>query len=75
MSTEPPNVNVPLDNEMHALLDKFAKEESKPLPAMAASLIKEAMDMRTEDIILSDYAETRLKHIKTWHSHEEAWGS
>ena len=72
------NINVSLDNETHHLLDKLAKEESKSSAIMAASLIKEAIDARTEDartedMLLSNHAETRLKNVKNWHSHDEAW--
>ena len=67
------NITVSIDDETHHLLDKFAEAENKPLAIMAASLIKEAIDARTEDAILSHHAETRLKNVETWHSHEEAW--
>ena len=74
MNIENPHINIPLDNETHDLLNKFAKEESKTVTIMAASLIREAIDMRAEDLALSNYAEERLNNIKTWHSHEEVWG-
>ncbi len=73
MTIENLNINVSLDDGTYHILDKFAEAESKTSAIMAASLIKEAIDARNEDAILSHHAETRLKNVETWHSHEEAW--
>ena len=73
MTIEDLNINVQIDNETHHLLNQFAEAENKPSAIMAASLIKEAIDARNEDMMLSHHAEARLENVKTWHSHEEAW--
>ncbi len=73
MTTTHPRIQVTLDAQINGLLSALAKRQQLSKSALAADLIREALELR-EDAALSALADTRLKQTKRWVSHEDAWG-
>ena len=61
-----------LDMETSNLLSNVAAQTKRSLSAMAAELIREALELH-EDQLLSKHGDERVKETKRWLSHEEAW--
>jgi|JI7StandDraft_1071085.scaffolds.fasta_scaffold356125_1 hypothetical protein len=69
-----PRIQVTLDEQSSGLLSVLAAERHVSKSAMAALLIREALELE-EDKALSALSERRLKQTKGWVSHADAWGS
>ena len=69
-----PRIQVTLDEQSSGLLSVLAEVRHVSKSAMAALLIREALELE-EDKALSALSERRLKQTKGWVSHADAWGS
>ena len=69
-----PRIQVTLDEQSSGLLSVLAAERHVSKSAMAALLIREALELE-EDKALSALSERRLEQTKGWVSHADAWGS
>lgn len=69
-----PRIQVTLDEQSSGLLSVLAAERHVSKSAMAALLIREALELE-EDKALSALSERRLKQTKGWVSHADAWGN
>ena len=73
MPTERPRIQVTLDEHSNGLLGLLAEQHEQSKSALAAELIREALELR-EDRALSRLADERLKHTRRWIKHADAWG-
>jgi len=74
MPTQHPRLQVTLDAQSNQLLSTLAGQEKQSRSALAAELIREALELR-EDAALSHHADSRLRETTQWRSHTEAWGA
>ncbi len=75
MPTERPRVQVTLDENTNGLLSTIAKKQDRSMSAIAAELIRDALELH-EDIILSKISDKRYEEsLKegVFVSHEDAW--
>lgn len=72
MPTENPRIQVMLDHETNGLLADLAATRHCSLSAVAADLIREALELE-EDRVLSAHGASRLATTREWISHDEAW--
>ncbi len=72
MPSSNPRLNVVLDRELKKDLRVAAKRRGKSLSAMAADLLRDALD-RDEDMLLVRLSERRERTSKRTYSDAEAW--
>jgi hypothetical protein len=72
MPTKNPCIQVMLDHETNGLLANLAAARHRSLSAVAADLIREALELE-EDRLLSAHGEARLAATREWVSHDAAW--
>ena len=73
MPTERPRIQVTLDEQSNGLLSTLAKQSHLSKSAIAADLIREALELR-EDMALSDVSNKRIAEDSGKHySHDKAW--
>jgi hypothetical protein len=68
-----PRIQITLDEHSSGLLNFLAAERHLSKSAMAALLIREALELQ-EDKALSELGERRLAQTKNWISHTDVWG-
>lgn len=69
-----PRIQITLDEQSSGLLNLLAAERHLSKSAMAALLIREALEL-LEDKALSELGERRLAETKNWVSHSVMYGS
>ncbi len=72
MPSSNPRLNVVLDRELKKDLRVAAKRRGKSLSAVAADLLRDALD-RDEDMLLVRLSERRERTSKRTYSDAEAW--
>ncbi len=74
MPTKNPRINVMLEERLYQSIQYLARKEGVSLSLKARDLKREALETH-EDVLLSDFAETRESTFKRSKalSHEETW--
>jgi len=70
--TKNPRLNVVLDQELYALIEKLSKKEDKSMSVIAKELIADALE-KHEDLLLSEMAMKRESQSSKTVSHDNAW--
>jgi hypothetical protein len=67
-------INIVVDKAIYTAIHDIAKSEGLPLPMLIRDLLKEALELR-EDVLLVQFAEDREKTFdnSTALTHEEVW--
>ena len=73
MAAKNPRLNVVLNPDTYASVERLAKESGKSMSAMAKELMEEAID-KHEDMVLSELAMKREGKSQKRISHDKAWG-
>ena len=72
MSAKNPRIQVTLDHETSDLLSLLALSRHRSISAVAADLIREALDLQE---VLAAHGDARLVATQDWVGHDEAWPS
>jgi len=72
MPTKNPRLNVVLDTELYAMVERISKQEDKSMSIVAKELIEDALE-KHEDLILSEMAMKRERTSKKTIPHDKAW--
>ena len=74
MSTVKKRINITIDKEMEVGLKLLAKHKKQPQATVAATLMREALELQ-EDLAWAKLAEERRRtHKGKYLTHEEVWG-
>jgi len=72
MPTKKKRINVTVSDEMDSVLEFLAKRDNVPTATKACELIKIAVELEEEDVLI-EIAESRDNKESKFVSHEEAW--
>ena len=72
MPTKNPRLNVVLDTDLYATIEKIAKQEGKSMSIVAKELMEDAIE-KHEDLLLSEMAMNREAKSKKTVAHDKAW--
>ncbi len=72
MPTKNPRLNVVLNNNLYATIERLAKQEGKSMSVVAKELMEDAIE-KHEDLLLSQITMKREDVKGKIISHEKAW--
>lgn len=72
MPTKNPRLNVVLDTDLYATIEKIAKQEGKSMSVVAKELMEDAIE-KHEDLLLSEIAMQRETKTRKTVPHDKVW--